>query len=291
MLASAVIVFREILEAGLVVGIVLAATKGVPRRGLWVGRGVVSGVAGACLVAAFAGQLASLFQGTGQELFNAGVLLVAVAMLAWHNVWMAGHGRDMAAAARQLGAAVASGRRPLAALGLVCGVSVLREGSEIVLFLYGVAVSGDASAVSMMTGGAVGLLAGVALAGVVYLGLASVPIRHLFSVTAALITFLAAGLAAQSIAFLQQAGRAQMLTSTVWDSSWLLPEESLPGRLLHSLVGYTDRPTGAQLVVYLATVAAILGLMRLVGSRGRKVHRASPALRLPAQGSSAARDA
>lgn len=291
MLASAVIVFREILEAGLVIGIVLAATKGVPRRGMWVSRGVVAGVAGACLVAAFAGRLASLFQGTGQELFNASVLLVAVAMLAWHNVWMAGHGRDMAETTRQLGKAVVSGRRPLAALGLVCGVAVLREGSEIVLFLYGVAVSGDASAAGMMAGGAAGLLAGAALAAVVYLGLASVPIRHLFSVTAALITFLAAGLAAESIAFLQQAGRLRVLTGTIWDSSRLLPEESVPGRLLHSLIGYTDRPSGAQVAAYLVTVVSILGLMRVVQARQHQVHGARRALPVPVQGTPVARKA
>src|SRR5512135_851670 len=128
MLASAVIVFREILEAGLVVGVVLASSKGVPRRGRWIARGLAAGALGACLVAVFAGRLASLFQGAGQELFNAAVLIVAVAMLGWHNIWMAGHGRSIAEGARQLGVAVIAGRKPLAALSLVCGVALLREG-------------------------------------------------------------------------------------------------------------------------------------------------------------------
>lgn len=291
MLASAVIVFREIFEAGLVVGIVLAATKGVPRRGLWIARGLVLGAVGACLVAAFAGRLASLFQGAGQELFNAAVLIVAVVMLGWHNVWMAGRGRSIAESARQLGVAVLAGRKPLAALALVCGVALLREGSEIVLFLSGIAISGDASVASMMVGGAVGLLSGVALAALLYWGLLSIPVRHLFSVTQALITLLAAGLAAQSIAFLQQAGRAEFLTSTVWDSSWLLPEDGVPGRLLHSLIGYTDRPTGAQLLIYVLTIAVIAVLSRLVRSRGGRNTRARSAVPLPAPGQPLPRDA
>ena len=58
MLAALIIVFREIIEAGLVVGIVLAATRGVPRRGLWVGCGILGGIAGARLVATFAGSSA-----------------------------------------------------------------------------------------------------------------------------------------------------------------------------------------------------------------------------------------
>src|ERR1043166_8145554 len=91
MLSALLIVFREVIEAGLIVGIVLAATKGVPRRGLAISGGVSGGVAGALLVAVFAGELASLFQGSGQELFNATILLLAGAMLTWPNVWMGSH--------------------------------------------------------------------------------------------------------------------------------------------------------------------------------------------------------
>src|SRR6185295_9110663 len=128
MLASLLIVFREVIEAGLIVGIVLAASKGVPRSGLWIAFGVAAGVFGACLVAGFAEQLASLFAGSGQELFNASILAVAVCMLAWHNIWMAGHGKRMAHEMRQVGAEVSAGQRALTALAIVVGVAVLRKG-------------------------------------------------------------------------------------------------------------------------------------------------------------------
>ena len=49
------------------------------------GLGVLGGTLGACLVAAFAGELGALFNGSGQELFNASILIVAVGMLTWHN--------------------------------------------------------------------------------------------------------------------------------------------------------------------------------------------------------------
>ena len=68
---------------------------------------------------------------------------------------------------------------------------------------------------------------------------------------------------AQAILFIQQGGYLEYLTSTIWDTSWLLPQDSLVGRLLHTLIGYSDAPNGAQLVFYLATVALIGGLMRL----------------------------
>jgi high-affinity iron transporter len=267
MLATLLIVFREIIEAGLIVGIVLAASKGVPRRGRWVGYGVVGGVAGACLVAAFAGQLAALFQGSGQELFNASILVLAVCMLTWHNVWMASHGRAMAQEMRAVGAAVAAGRRPLAALSVVAGVAVLREGSEIVLFLYGIAASGGASMTAMLVGGILGLAAGACVSALLYFGLLTIPASRLFAATSGLITLLAAGLAAQAVDFIQQAGDAEVLTAPVWNTSWLLSDDSLGGRLLHTLVGYTDQPSGAQLIVYLATISIILVLMRLFAVR------------------------
>src|SRR5215471_12121388 len=157
MLATLVIVFREVIEAGLIVGIVLAATKGVTGRGLWVSLGIAGGVLGACIVALFASQIANLFQGSGQEMFNAGILLAAVVMLAWHNSWIASHGQDIAREMRAVGGAVATGHRPLTALAVVIGIAVLREGSEIVLFLYGIASGGGESAGAMVAGAVLGI--------------------------------------------------------------------------------------------------------------------------------------
>src|ERR1051325_10546551 len=100
MLGALIIVFREVIEAGLIVGIVMAATRGVFGRGRWVSFGIIAGIAGASVVALFAGAISEAFQGSGQELFNAGVLSIAVVMLMWHNAWMARHGREIAARRR-----------------------------------------------------------------------------------------------------------------------------------------------------------------------------------------------
>jgi high-affinity iron transporter len=264
MISALIIVFREVIEAGLIVGIVLAATTGVPTRGRWVGIGVAAGIAGACLVAAFAGELANLFQGSGQEFFNAAILLLAVCMLTWHNVWMASHGREMARELKAAGHQVVTGERTLSALAIVVGVAVLREGSEVVLFLYGIAAQGGTSVTAMAAGGALGLLAGAAVSALMYFGLLTIPAGRLFSVTSGLITLLAAGMAAQAVIFLQNGGWLEYFTSTLWDTSWLVKEDSIAGRLLHTLVGYSEAPNGAQLIAYLATIGMILVLMRLV---------------------------
>jgi high-affinity iron transporter len=266
-LAALIIVFREVFEAGLIIGIVLAVTGSVPHRNRWIGGGVLAGALAACLVAAFTGALSQLFAGMGQELFNAAILGIAVMMLTWHNVWMAHHGREIAGEMRAVGQAVAEGTKPLLALAVVVGVAVLREGSEVALFLYGVAASDGGSAVSLATGGLIGLALGGGVCLLTYFGLMRIPPRALFATTTVLITLRAAGMAAQAVAFLERANWLTPLDSVVWDSGWLLSESSIAGRTMHTLIGYTDQPTEMQLVVYAAVLLVTFMLMRLTGSQ------------------------
>ena len=277
MLGALIIVFREAIEAGIIVGIVLAVTKGVPGSRLSAGAGVIAGAVGAGLVAAFAGALASALNGVGQELFNAAILALAVCMLAWHNMWMASHGRELAADARRLGQEVSAGARSLAALAIVVAVAVMREGSEVALFLYGLVAAGGTTSRDLLVGSALGLAAGAALSAVTYFGLVTIPARRLFGVTTALITFLAAGLAAQSANFLQQAGLISALSETAWDSSAILSDTSLFGRVLHTLVGYSDQPSLLQVAVYAATLAAIFALTRAFAPRPGQPRQPAPA--------------
>jgi high-affinity iron transporter len=274
-LPSLLIVFREVFEAGLVIGIVMAVTSSVPGRGLWVAGGVAAGVLGACIVALFTGGLSELFGGSGQELFNAGILGFAVLMLGWHNIWMARHGREIASEMRAAGEAVATGAKSLAALAVVVMIAVLREGSEVVLFLYGVAAAQGGGDLSMAAGGAAGLVLGALVCLLTYLGLITIPARYLFAVTSTLIALLAAGMAAQAIAFLQQANIVTAFDETVWNTSWILSDSSLLGRALHTLIGYVDQPTAMQLIAYAATLAVILVLMRLFAVRPAQRPRAA----------------
>lgn len=264
MLAIAVIVFREVLEAALVVGIVMAASRGVPHRAQWVFGGIVSGTLGAVLVAGFAGEISAALEGIGQEIFDATVLFGAVVMLGWHNVWMSRHAKEHVVEATRVGHDVLAGARPLYALAIVVGLAVLREGSEAVLFVYGISAAQGSDLVSLSGGGGGGLIAGMAVGFALYYGLLTIPMRHLFTVTSWMILFLAAGMASQGAAFLLQADLVPPL-GNLWDTSYILSEKSLLGQALHALIGYVARPTGIQLVFYVGTLMLIAGLMRLFG--------------------------
>jgi high-affinity iron transporter len=272
MLAALVIVFREVLEAGLIVGVVLAASRGVAGRRRAVALGIAAGVAGSIVVAAFATRISAAFDGRGLELFTAAVLTLAVVMLTWHVVWMADHARDLTRELRKLGQDVGTGRQSVAVLGVATATAVMREGSEVVLFLSGIALQHSDGVGSLALGSAGGLALGAVASAILYFGLAAIPLRAVFSTTGVLVTLLAAGLAAEAVHQLSNAGlTAAWLDAQLWDSSWLLSEQSLAGRVLHVLIGYRDRPTLGEGLAYVATVCSIFLLSKLQAASKRPV--------------------
>jgi high-affinity iron transporter len=266
MLAALLIVFREVVEAGLIVGIVLAATEGVAHRRSWIAGGVAGGLLGAALVAAFAQRLLEAFSGSGQEVFNAAILGAATLLLGWHTVWMARHGRELSREMKSLGSSVASGDSTLLAMAIVVAIAILREGSEVALFLFGIAASGGEQPAAMLAGGMLGVAAGALLSWLIYRGLLAIPTGKLFSVTNWLVALLAAGMAGQATVFLANANLAPTLGAQLWDTSQVLSDASLPGRALHALVGYSDRPMGLQVLTYLVVLGTLVILGRVVGS-------------------------
>lgn len=264
MFGPAIIIFRETLEAALVLGIVAAATRGVDRRGLWLCIGVLAGLVGSGVIAGLTETIAEWADGSGQELFNAAVLGIAVLMLAWHHIWMASHGAELARDARQIGTAVKEGQRELSAIAILVALTVLREGAESVLFLHGMATGGNSSVTDIIGGGTLGLAGGTAIGMIMYLGLMRIPLRWFFSVTGALLVLLAAGLSGQMARFLIQADVLPALATPLWDTTALLSTKSLLGSILHVLVGYESAPSGMQILFYAGTLAAILGCSALV---------------------------
>lgn len=271
MFSSAIIVFREVLEAALVITIVMAATQGVARRMYWIFGGVVAGIMGASIVAALAEQISMAFEGAGQELFNALVLMSAVIMLAWHNIWMSHHAKELVGHLKSLGSGVSRGELPMYFLCTAVGLAVLREGSEVVLFIYGIVASG-AGLVSIISGSALGLAAGSLVGLLLYKGLLKINPKQLFTVTGWLILLLASGMAASCAGYLIQAGYLPS-QQPLWDSSNIISQHSIFGQLLHVLIGYQDRPTAVQLLFYVGTFGAIAIGMRLARPSPNKTNR------------------
>lgn len=262
MVPAFLILFREALEISLILGIILAATHGIPRRALWIWAGIGGGIAGSALVAVFAEQISMAMEGMGQEIFNAFILFIATLMIGWTVIWMQTHGRQLSQKIKHVGKAVHDGELPLYALAVVVSLSMLREGSEIVLFMTGILSTSKEPLAAIAAGGAAGAGIAFAIGLLLYLGLLRMPTRYLFSVTGWMLILLACGMSAQAAGYLIAADWLPALVPQLWDSSWLLSQNGVAGSILHALLGYTDRPAGMQLFFYLSTMAIILILLR-----------------------------
>lgn len=249
MFGVAIIVFRETLEAALFVGIIAAATRGLLGRSWYLLGGVLVGAAGALALAAGAERISALADGIGQDLVNAAILSVALAMLIWHCVWVSNQGAQTAADARALGNSFERGQRKPWALLVVVALSVLREGAETVMFVAGYA--NGSGQTGTLAGAVAGVLLGTTVGLLLYIGLSRVPVRRMFTVTNLLVQLLAASIASQLARALAQAGLFNHWGQTLWDSSGWLSMDSPIGTVAHALAGYEAQPTGLQVAFYL----------------------------------------
>lgn len=273
MLAALLLVFREVLEAALVITIVMAATRGVQGRMRYILSGVGMGVLGALALAGFTDTLSRQFDGAGLEIFNALVLFSAVALLTWHVVWMSSHGRELAAEMKSVGRAVSDGTRPLSALAIVIAAAVLREGAEIVLFMQGLWV-GATNTTPLLLGSFGGLCAGMIFGALLYFGMLRIPLKHLFSTSNYLLIAIAAGMAAKAANYLVAANVLPQLSPRVWDSSAILADDSWVGQTLSAFIGYTATPSGIQLLFFGTTIVLMLVLSRHVTAAHASLRKA-----------------
>jgi high-affinity iron transporter len=168
---------------------------------------------------------------------------------------------------KAMGHAVAGGEKSLVAMAVVVAIAVLREGAEVVLFLYGIAAASTEGWLALLLGGLLGVALGAGVSALLYLGLLAIPLRRLFSVTSWLIALVAAGMAGQAAAILANIDLIPSFGFELWDTSWLLPQDSILGRALHALVGYSDRPMGVQLAAYLVVLGVLAIGARLIDAR------------------------
>jgi high-affinity iron transporter len=202
-------------------------------------------------------------------------------MLGWHILWMASLGLELAGEMKAMGQAVVGGDKTLIAMAIVVAIAVLREGAEVVLFLYGVAAASTEGWAALLLGGVLGVGLGAAVSFLLYLGLLAIPLHRLFSVTTWLIALVAAGMAGQAAAILADIDLIPSWGFQLWDTSWLLRQDSILGRALHALVGYSDRPMGVQLAAYLVVLAVLA-----IGTRRNEARSASANPAAPAAGAS-----
>ena len=260
--ATALVLFREVLEIAIILSVIAAATVGMPNRGRWILAGIGIGIFGASIIALFTESIASSFDDRGQEIMNACILLAAAAMIGWTVVWMKRHAREMTQHMRKVGKDVIEGKSHARVLAGVIALAVFREGSEIVLFCYGL-LAGGTPLVEFAKGAAIGLGGGAVLGWLMYIGLLKISTKYIFGISGWLLAFVSAGLAAKGVSFLVAADMLPIIHASVWDSSAYLSNGSTLGSTLSVLIGYDANPNAMQLIAYLLVLGLLITLLKL----------------------------
>jgi len=263
MLQIIIVVFREILEISLILGILTAATKNIEGRSKWIAGGLTLGLILSAALAFFTDRISETFDGLGQEIFNGIILATAATMISWTIIWMQKHAKSLSGELKQLSKSIVSGKAPLYSLLFVVLFSTLREGAEIVLFTYSSYISGlaiDKIIIGLFIGLSLGLSLGLAL----YFGMLKIFGKYFFIVTTWILIFIASGIMAQAFGFWIRADIMPALGDPIWDSSNILLETSILGKLFHIFLGYIDRPAGLQVIAYFANLSLLTIALRLV---------------------------
>lgn len=268
MLYSLLITLREGLEAALIIGILTAYLARVGRReGL---RPIAAGVLLA-LLASLAGGLAIRavmggLKGKAMEIFEGAMMLTATGMLTYMIVWMQRQARHIKTNLHgRLESALGSGSA--FALGALAFTVVVREGLETVLFLAAGVKAADSTGL-YVGGAALGGVVAAVLGVLLYRGSLRLNLRVFFGVTGWLLVIFAAGMLANGVKELQEAGVLPALVGHVWDTYELLPDTTAFGRMMGALFGYDAAPSLLQVAGYFGYLA-LAGAALISGSRSR----------------------
>ncbi len=261
MLLSFLILFRESLEAFLLVGILIAYLYRMNGRRyvVWIYVGVGFGLL-ASLVAAFVLQV--LVDQFSNELYRAvttaAIMLVATCILTYMAIWMGKQARAHTEHAKQqLQHYMTAGN--VVGVAMLAFFSVWREGLETVLFLSALSYNGQPLS---LAGGVLGMALAIALIALLITGARRVPLHIFFRYTSLLLIVIAAGLLGSAIATLQGAGFRLGPAAPLFDVSSILPDTSGVGVFLRGLFGYNATPTPPQFALWAVYLVVAVLLWR-----------------------------
>jgi high-affinity iron transporter len=250
-----VVVWRESLEAMLVVGVMLSWILRQPdpaplRRGLWSGVAAGIGLAGALGYAAYAAQ--SEFAGEALERFQLAMVLAAALLILHMVLWMHEHGRRMKRELERQVERAAATTRAVLGVAAITALAVAREGAETVVFLYGLGMEGKGAALQLFGGAAAGFAIAAATAWAMARGAKYLNVRSLFRISEFLLLLIATSLLVAGVDRMIGMEWLPALVDPLWDASGLLSDAGGTGRFLADFVGYRARPAATVVIAVAA---------------------------------------
>ncbi len=255
MLATAIIVFREMLEICLILGIISAALNNLKNKTMLLLLGGLGGVFLSSIFALTIAYISGLFDGNGQEILNILILIISIVCINFTIIWLNKHSKELRGKINNATTKLISKEISVFTFVLVIALVISREGAEIILFLNGVYAAGGLSTVDLIMGFVVGASSGAVVGVLLYNGLLRIHIKHFFNTINVMLILLSAGMASQLANYISSINLIEVLSEEIWDSSWLLSETSFTGKILYSLLGYSSKPTELQVIFYLGSIA------------------------------------
>lgn len=259
------IVWRESVEAMLVIGILHAWMSRDPageggKPYLW--GGVLMGLMAALLLGLGLFRLAELVPGS-EEYFQAGMVLVAAGLIVHMVRWMRAHGRTLKQELES-GLSRNAAQENWWGVLVLSAIAVAREGSETVVFLYGMLGAAEPGALwQVVLAGLAGFLLALLTFWGLQLGGRIFSWRLFFRVTEVMLLLLGGALFVSGVEKLISLGLLPAGHQQWWDSSWLLDDASPFGGVIASLTGYRAQPAQTAVFAYVLFWLAVWGLMRV----------------------------
>lgn len=274
MFKIALVVFRECLEISMVLGIICAATKSIQNFVIYITAGIMSGIITAAILAFFITKLTSSFSGFGEEFVDVGIIMLTVVIIGVTAIWVKKYAANMHNKMSDLSNKMERGTTPKIILTAVVATTILREVTEMILYMHALAVSSEFSPTDYILGFGSGIIMGIAVSVGIYYGLSKIALKYLFSISFKLLVLVASSLAAEAAGILTSIGYLDVGNEPLWDSSWLISDSSMIGQVLKMLVGYNAQPNAMQIIFFVITAVFIFTSAKL-GERKRNVKIAS----------------
>ncbi|RYU68176.1 iron permease [Aliivibrio finisterrensis] len=263
MFASMTIVFREGLEMAIIVSLLLAATKDIPNRSKWILGGTGAGVIISVLLAILALNNATITTLIEGKVTGGIILALSSILIGYTVIWMKSNGMKASQDIKASVNDIKENNKPLFSLSLVAFFCVFREGIEVVLFLLGLTSDSETTGLSILSGSLIGAIGAIAAGVAMYFGFIKINLGKVFNFFAILMSFLAAGMAMNAVSKFTSAGIINPIINPLWNSSALLDHHSNWFALfIHVMFGYTEKPSLAQLIAYVATLSILFVLTK-----------------------------
>ncbi|MGV2432514.1 MAG UNVERIFIED_CONTAM: FTR1 family protein [Rickettsiaceae bacterium] len=263
MLKIALVMFRECLEISLILGIICAATKTVKNSTIYIVSGIMLGFIAAAFLAFFISSLTFALGGFGEELFDVAVILLTVIVVGVTAIWIKKSAYNMNQKVKNITERIDQGLASRMILTSVVATTIFREVTEIILYVSALSSAYDFNPTDYLLGFGLGISCAIIVAVSLYYGLSNFAIKYLFKVSFILLVLIAASLASEAAGILTSIGFLDFYNDPLWDSSWIISDLSIFGRMLKILVGYNSKPNAMQIIFYTSTIIVILCCARL----------------------------